>query len=116
MQVLTQEQGLKYIQDRIDTREWWIIPVATAEANEFVSDIVQRFFQGDNKLLVDFLLLSTASPSAPQVLITLASKSCCAPKDLAAMVNTPEVEGRDLLVHGTTPIAVITWLNDTFNF
>lgn len=113
--VVTPEEGYKFIQDRIDTKEWWLVPIATDEAGEFVREMKDRFYQGDNKVLLDFVLI--AGPESA-LLLALASKSCCSCKDLATIVHNPpgELEGRDVLIHSTTPIAVVAWLNGTFKF
>src|SRR5262245_26401668 len=95
--------GYKFVQDRLDTHEWWLMPVATLEAAAFVYDLVDRFYQGEDQLLVDVVMVHNPTPELAFMFLILASKTCLSRSQYGQLIER-EAEN-DLLIHGTTPIS-----------
>jgi hypothetical protein len=109
------EEGFRFIQDRLDTRDWWLIPVSNLAGAELVDGIAQRFYQGDNELLLDVVAIPFPTEDVPLLSLVLASKSCMSPAQLAEHLGTPAPDDcRDVLVPASTPVSILLWLAHHF--
>lgn len=107
-----------FVQARLDTREWWVIPVATPDAAELALDIANRFYTGENKVLFDAVLFFNPMPSVPLLWLALASKSCMSAEQFAEMAELPVTPDhlRDVIVTASTPLSAMLWLNNQFDW
>jgi hypothetical protein len=112
---ITTAGGYKFIQNRLDTRDWWLMPVVTLESAAFVYDLVNRFYRGDDKLLVDVVLVHNPTPDLAFMFLVLASKTCLSKSQFGQLIER-EGPNADLLVHGTTPLSALNWLKAHFRF
>ena len=107
-----------FVQARLDTREWWVIPVATPDAAELAVEIANRFYTGDNKLLFDAVLFFNPMLDVPLLWVALASKSCMSPEQFAELTGlsvTPD-RLRDVIVTTSTPLSAMVWLYNQFDW
>jgi hypothetical protein len=111
----TTREGYEFLQARLDTHEWWLIPVATLPAGMFVNEVAERFYTGDNELLLDVILVHQPTPGVRHLPLILASKSCMSRAQLELLVGKKLPEG-DLVVHASTPLGVLRWLAYTLCF
>ncbi len=105
----TTADGYKFIQDRLDTHEWWLIPVVTLDAVMFPKEVVERFYADDNGVLLDVVRVQQPIPTIRFLPLVLASKSCMSLAQLERLVGN-ELSNGDLVVHASTPIGVLRWL------
>jgi hypothetical protein len=111
----TTKQGYEFLQARLDTGEWWLIPVATLPAGMFVNEVVERFYTGDNELLLDVILVHQPTPRIRHLPLVLASKSCMSKAQLEELVGKKLPDG-EMIVHASTPFSVLRWLVFTLCF
>lgn len=105
------EDGLRLIQDRLDTQEWWLIPVCDLAGMGLVEGITRRFYQGDNRVLLDVVMVLQPTSDVPLLGLILASKSCMSATQLAEHTGAfvPD-DSRDVIVPASTPVSVVLWL------
>ncbi len=107
----------KIIQDRINSREWWLIPVTDEEGIAFVQEIACRFYRDNRKGVMDAILIPFPTLDVPGLWVVLASKSCLSPAQLAEFERVPlDKEFKSILVPQTTPLSVMVWLYENFRF
>ena len=111
----TTASGYKFIQDRLDTRDWWLIPVTTVEAGAFICNFVNQFYRGDDQVLVDVVFVHNPTPDLAFMFLILASKSCLSKTEFGNLIKR-EATNSDLLVHSTTPVGAVEWLKTRFRF
>jgi hypothetical protein len=115
--LLDSAEALRFVQDRIDTREWWILPVAEPVGARMALDIIERHYTGDNRLLVDMLLVQPELPDVPFLYIILAAKSCMSPQQLSDATGVPlPDDARDALIPSSTPASVVLWFGNQFRW
>ena len=102
----------KLIQDRIDSREWWSMPVASAEGVALMEDIVSRFYSGKDPTLCNLLLLPIGLSEVPILGFLMASKTAMTHADLSDLfgISIPKDAKADLIVPATTPLSAMVWL------
>jgi hypothetical protein len=111
------EEGFRFIQDRLDTRDWWLIPVSNLAGAEFVDGIARRFYRGDNALLLDVVAVPFPTEDVPLLSLVLASKSCMSPAQLAEHLGAPAPDNsRDVIVPASTPLSILLWLARHFRW
>lgn len=105
------EEGFRLIQDRLDTREWWLIPVCDLAGMGLVEGITRRFYQGDNRVLLDVVMVLQPTSDVPLLGLVLASKSCMSAAQLAEHTGAflPD-DSHDVIVPPSTPVSVVLWL------
>jgi hypothetical protein len=109
--------ALRFIQDRIDTRQWWILPVAEPLGAQMAIDIIERFYSGENQPLADMLLMQPRLPDVPFFFIILGAKSCMSSQQLSEATGIPLPEDtRDVLIASSTPTSVVLWLGSQFQW
>lgn len=115
--VMPSSELLQFIQDRLDTREWWLLPVATPAAAQLADEIIARHYTGDNQVLCDFAFIPNQVADAPFLILMLASKSCMSAEQAQELLHLPSApaEDRDVLVHSSTPIGVMMWMSRVFH-
>ena len=107
----------KIIQDRINSREWWLIPVIDEEGIAFVQEIACRFYRDNRKGVLDAILIPFPTLDVAGLWLVLASKSCLSRTQLAEFEGVPfDKEFKSILVPPTTPLSVMIWLYQSFNF
>lgn len=111
----TTSDGYKFIQARLDTHEWWLIPVATLDAVMFLKEVVERFYADDNGVLLDVVRVHQPTPAMRFLTLVLASKSCMSLAQLQRLVGSKLSNG-DLVVHASTPVGAIRWLAQNFQW
>ena len=108
--------GEKFVQDRLNTREWWLIPVTDVKGMAFVEEVTRRFYRGDNKVLMDALTIPNPTADVPCLCLVLAAKSCMSPTQLQKLIvkPVPKDGSRNILVPSTTALSIIFWLHSRF--
>jgi len=111
----TADEAYRFVQDRLDSGEWWLIPVCDLAGVAVIDGLARRFFAGDNAVLLDLVAVPRPTQDVALLTLVLASKSCLTPARLAEHFGVPEPEpGRDILAPGSTPLSVVVWLNEHF--
>jgi hypothetical protein len=107
----------KIIQDRINSREWWLIPVIDEEGIAFVQEIACRFYRDNRKGVMDAILIPFPTLDVPGLWLVLAAKSCLSQAQLAEYEGLPlDEEFKSILVPPSTPLSVMVWLYQCFRF
>lgn len=107
----------KIIQDRINSQEWWLIPVTEVEGIAFVQEIACRFYRDNRKGGLDAILIPFPTLDVAGLWLVLASKNCLSPAQLAEFEGVPlDKEFKSILVPPATPLSVMVWLYQSFNF
>ena len=114
----TTADAQQFIQDRLATRAWWIIPVTDVDGMAFVEDMATRFYGGENGVLIDAVMILNPTADVPCLWLVLAAKSCMSPAQLTELTGLPAPEDglRDILVPRSTPLSVMVWLYSRFNW
>jgi hypothetical protein len=115
-QILKPADLFRTVQERIDSHEWWIMPITNADGVAMCQEILRRFYIGKDPSLCALVLLPVVIDGQPLALL-LASKACMSSADLAEAVDVTVPRAKaDLLVPATTPLSALMWLWSTFRW
>jgi hypothetical protein len=110
------EAGIGLIQNRLDSREWWMI-VSYSEHGGLIAQWIERTFYTEDKNK-DFHALMTSGPyvgviyMAKKEHLTLDELKAGLDKEFGCKIGN--VDGQDVIIPDDTPMPVIYWLLDTF--
>ncbi len=114
--IITQEEGLRLIQDRIWSREWYVILGVDGQNMELAIAIETSYFQGENAKLFDLVMVPRPFDGCFMLGVFLAHKSVLDHDKVCKVCkSTRGSPGNDLLIVGTAGgIMAAEWLAATF--
>lgn len=91
------------IQDRINSGEWWVIPITDAEGFALVEEIASRFYQGDNSKLIEAVVIPSPIPRVSYIFLIMAAKQCMSPAQVGEFVCRDHLGAgsRALIIYAT---------------
>jgi len=113
---LTSNEAIKFVQDRLDSHQWWMFPVATESGIRFVDAVEKAHYQGANSDRLVTATVVDAASDIPLMWLVFAAKSCMSPEQLSKLAGRP-VSGdgsHDIIFESRTPVSALTWLASTF--
>lgn len=105
-----------FIQDRIDSREWWILVIDGPESATLALRIATRFYTGDDGPLFNLLCNSCGDRTLPFRALAFAAKRCLSAQQLSEFIGAPVPEERDVLIPASTRPEVVQWLGTQFHW
>lgn len=106
----TLEEGLRLVQARLDSGQWWILVAADFEAMWFLHRVEMRFYAGANNRQFDIANVVWPVADVPVLALAMAHKEHMSLTELAAASGLA-IPADNFLIHPSTPPAVICWLS-----
>lgn len=118
VKLMSETEILRFVQDRLDTRAWWLIAVAEIGAARMLNKIVQHHYIGDQAGLLDVVMIPWVTPNVPVLTLAIALKSCMSPAQLAATTGSPVPldSSHDVVIFDSTPLSVVWWIANKFRW
>lgn len=106
------EEVERLIFDRVDSREWWIIPQASATGSQLAQLIEEEFYSSTPERAMAFDAAFIPAPAGGRPFaLCLAKKIYMTPEELGQLLRAPNIDGsQDILATPDCPLFVATWL------
>jgi hypothetical protein len=109
--MMSKEDGYDFVRERIKSREWWVILIASEKSADMARAIEENFYTDGNNnrfevVLGDFDRLPVA--------ICFANKSEMSRQRLGEMVGIDVPEEKDFIATPDIPFKVLRWFIGTF--
>ncbi len=115
IKIVEPNDAISFIQKRITSRRWWIFPVASHDAQDFVDAVEQAHYMKRNNHLFEMIILPSPIPLLAVAAIFLAAKSEMSPAELSKLAGV-EIDGeyRDVVFTPGCPVAFAEWMLTEF--
>lgn len=115
--VLQPADAYEFIQQRIDSHEFWIMPVTTVESAALACRIAKQHYRGQDEHLFNMLSIPTPLSGVPFFYLVLAAKKCLPANQLAEVIGAPvPANVGDVLVPPGTHRLAVLWLKNLFRW